>query len=106
MIFTFIFLKVEPSRTKQYTAREIFLRTDWFGSLTLVLAVGSFVLATTLQTSGENLPFKNGISGLYLCSGICVIAFVLVEGFIAEEPVMPLRLLTRRTPAAVAINNL
>jgi hypothetical protein len=79
---------------------------DWFGSLTMVAAVGSFVLATTLQTSGEILPFKNGISDLYLFSGICAIAFVLVEGLLAQQPIMPLRLFARRTVSAVTVNNL
>ncbi len=44
--------------------------------------------------------------GLFATSAVLLVVFLLVELKWAAEPVMPFELLHRRTPVAVAINNL
>ena len=81
-------------------------RIDFLGSLTLVLAVGCLLLGFSLRST-EELQWSNPlIIGLLLASIISGISFVLVEKYWAPYPVMPLRLMTQRTPLAVSISNL
>ncbi|KAG8955272.1 hypothetical protein FRC03_011232, partial [Tulasnella sp. 419] len=94
---------VLPSRSE--SARERLKRIDYAGSITLVLAVSSLLLAVTLNSS-VGVPWSNpSVWGLLLCAAMFITAFVLVEAYLASEPVMPLRLLRKRTPLAVALSN-
>ncbi|KAG8935126.1 hypothetical protein FRC02_008477, partial [Tulasnella sp. 418] len=94
---------VLPSRSE--SARERLKRIDYAGSITLVLAVSSLLLAVTFNSSA-GVPWSNpSVWGLLLCAAMFITAFVLVEAYLASEPVMPLRLLRKRTPLAVALSN-
>lgn len=105
MILVSIFVNVHLP-TQSQSAREKLARIDYFGSLTLVIGVGSLLLAVTLKTA-EGLAWANPwVWGLFIISVIFLVGFVYVEGWIAKEPIMPLRLLKQRTPLAVAITNL
>jgi uncharacterized membrane protein len=80
-------------------------RVDWFGSTTLVAAVATLLLAFSLKT-GEELAWTSPtILGLFAASAVMWPAFVCVEAFWSSHPVMPMRLITRRTPAAVSVAN-
>jgi len=92
--------------TVPQTALEKIKRIDYLGSLTLVLAVGCSLLGISLNTS-EELPWSHpAVWGLLVAGGISAVAFVLVEKYVAVQPVMPMRLFTRRTPFFVAMTNL
>ncbi|WWD10048.1 hypothetical protein V865_008181 [Kwoniella europaea PYCC6329] len=86
-------------------------RIDWLGSLTLALAVASLLLSMSIKTSttkpdGTDYKLSDPlIWGLLAASAICTIAFVLVEKYYSPEPILPLKLLTRRTPLAIAISS-
>lgn len=105
-----IALKVDvklPSHVSQsaLTFRAKLVRIDWLGSLTLVLGVGSLLFSISLKTS-EELPFSHPlIYGFFTFGALSSIAFLLVEKYWSEEPIMPLRLLTERTPLAVALTH-
>jgi len=81
-------------------------RIDFFGSLTLVLTVGSLLLGLSLKST-EELPWSHPlIWGLISASGVWGVIFVVVEIRVAAYPVMPIRLIKQRTPLAVSLANL
>lgn len=94
------------------TFRSKLARIDYLGSLTLVIAVGALLLSMSLKTSStksdgsEYLWSDPIVYGLLITSGIMTIVFVLVEKYYSPEPILPLQLLTRRTPVAVALSSL
>ena len=63
-------------------------------------------MAAMLQATEEMSIRHPLIWGLYTASGLATIAFVVVEAYVVPEPVMPLRLLKQKTPAAIAAVNL
>ncbi|KAG8218370.1 major facilitator superfamily domain-containing protein [Butyriboletus roseoflavus] len=80
-------------------------RIDFLGSFTLVVSVASILSAFSIKTT-EELPWSHPlIYGLLTVSGIFGVAFVYVEARLAPYPVMPLRLISQRTPLAVALVN-
>ncbi|KAG8780807.1 hypothetical protein FRC12_022585 [Ceratobasidium sp. 428] len=98
-------LNVTLPQPKQ-TARQKLARIDYAGSFTLVTSVGCLLLGLSLKTS-EDLDWSSRlILGLFFVGAISGVAFIYVEAHLAVEPIMPLNLLTRRTPLAVALANL
>ncbi|WVR05157.1 hypothetical protein IAU60_002169 [Kwoniella sp. DSM 27419] len=91
--------------------KQFMRRIDYLGSLTLIPSVGALLLAMSFKTSdtkpnGQDYAFSDPlIWGLLVVSGLCTLAFILVEGYYAPEPILPLGLLTRRTPLAVALSS-
>ncbi|KAH0839647.1 vacuolar amino acid permease [Lanmaoa asiatica] len=80
-------------------------RIDFLGSFTLVVSVASVLSAFSIKTT-EDLPWSHLlIYGLFTVGGISGVAFVYVEARWAPYPVMPLRLISQRTPLAVALAN-
>ncbi|KAJ7667832.1 vacuolar amino acid permease [Mycena polygramma] len=95
-----------PSDVQDQPLHEKLRRIDVLGSLTLVGTVGCLLLGFSLKTTEEIAWSHPLIYGLFVASFICGVLFVLVETYWAPFPVMPLRLITRRTPFAVSISNL
>jgi hypothetical protein len=76
------------------------------GSVTLVACVGGFLLACSLKST-EELPWTHPyIVGLLIASVVSAVCFVLVEGYWASYPLMPLRLLLQRNMLSACIANL
>lgn len=95
-----------PFNVQNQSIADKLRRIDILGSLTLVGTVGCLLLGFSLKTS-EELPWSHPlISGLFLASIISCVLFIWVEKYWAPYPVMPLRLMTQRTPLAVSISNL
>ncbi|KAJ7742429.1 vacuolar amino acid permease [Mycena maculata] len=93
-----------PSDVLNEPLHEKLRRIDILGSLTLVGTVGCLLLGFDLKTT-EEIPWSHPlIYGLFCCSAVCGVLFVLVEKYWAPFPVMPLRLITRRTPCAVSVS--
>jgi hypothetical protein len=105
--FVLVALKVDIKLPNQAaTTREKLARVDWLGSFTIVGTVGSLLLGFSLKT-GEELPWAHPwVWGLLVASVVFGLCFIIVETKIAKEPVLPMRLLFRRTPLAVALANL
>lgn len=88
--------------------RERLSQIDYLGSATLVVAVASLVLGLSLKTSsltssGEEYTFTHPlILGLLITTLIFTLGFIFIEAKLATHPLLPLSLLNRRTPAAVA----
>ncbi|KAN0097740.1 Major facilitator superfamily domain containing protein [Tylopilus felleus] len=80
-------------------------RIDFLGSFTLVVSVACMLSAFSIKTT-EELPWSHPlIWGLLTVSIIFGVSFVYVEARWAPYPVMPLRLISQRTPLAVALAN-
>lgn len=103
---------VQVNSQSELTWKQKLWRIDYLGSSVLGLSVGTLLLGVALKTAGSK---ANGdefewtdplILGLLITFVISTIAFIGIEGWYAEEPVLPLSLLSRATPASVAISNL
>lgn len=110
LIFSFVLvaLKVNiqlPHEIQNQPLSEKLQRIDYMGSITLVSAVGTLLLGFSLKTT-EEMPWSHPyISGLFFISSISFLSFILVEKYWSPYPVMPLRLITQRTPLAVSLSN-
>lgn len=103
-----VWLKVHiPLKHTEESAWIKLRRIDWLGSATLVVTVSALLLSLTLKTSADvELPWSDArVWGLLVVSLVFGIAFVCVEKYVSKEPIMPMRLVTRRTPAFVAASN-
>ncbi|KLO12822.1 vacuolar amino acid permease [Schizopora paradoxa] len=104
LVFTKVSIKL-PSDVEKRSTYDKLRRIDFFGSTTLVITVGCALLGFSLKTS-EELPWTHPlILGLFAISVAFGVAFVLVETYVAPFPVMPLHLITRRTPLFVSLAN-
>ncbi|KAI0786360.1 MFS general substrate transporter [Abortiporus biennis] len=106
--FFLVILKVNiklPEEVRNQSLHTKLRRIDFFGSLTLVGTVGCLLLGLSLKST-EELPWSHIlIWGLLVASLVFCIFFVLVESYWAPYPVMPMRLVTQRTPLAVSLSN-
>jgi pheromone shutdown protein TraB len=72
-----------------------FHRIDFLGSISLATTITTFLLA--LSIGGQKLPWSHFIIWtLFASSAVSGILFLLVEGFVAHEPIVPLRLFVHR----------
>lgn len=70
-------------------------RVDILGSLTLAIAITGFLLA--LDLGAQKIRWTHPIIWILLSLSVVVgIIFVLVEAYVAQEPIFPLRLLIHR----------
>jgi hypothetical protein len=110
LVFSFILVIVKvniklPEEIENQPIRAKLQRIDCFGSLTLVGAVGCLLLGLSLKST-EELDWSNPLVwGLLLASAVSCTLFILVETYWAPYPVMPMRLVTQRTPLAVSLSN-
>lgn len=106
--FTLVALKVNiklPNEIETQSTYSKLQRIDFMGSFTLVGAVAGLLLGFSLKTT-EELPWSHPlIWGLFCTSAVFWVAFILVEAYWAPYPVMPLRLITQRTPLAISLAN-
>lgn len=94
-----------PEDVRSLPLRTKLQRIDFFGSLTLVLTVGSLLLGLSLKSTEELAWSHPLIWGLISASGVWGVTFVFVETRVATYPVMPIRLIKQRTPLAVSFAN-
>ncbi|KAF8897363.1 vacuolar amino acid permease [Infundibulicybe gibba] len=111
LLFSFVVVATKvninlPYDVQNQSISEKFRRIDILGSLTLVGTVGCLLLGFSLKTTEEMDWSHPLIFCLFIASVMFGIAFVLTEKYWAPYPVMPLRLMTQRTPLAVSISNL
>jgi hypothetical protein len=104
-----VILKVNitlPTEVQDRPLSEKLRRIDFMGSTTLVGTVGCLLLGFSLKST-EELPWSHPlIWGLFIVSSIFGVAFVYVETHLSPFPVMPMHLITRRTPLFVSLSNL
>ncbi|KAK9899963.1 MFS general substrate transporter [Cystobasidium minutum MCA 4210] len=77
-------------------------RIDFLGALSMVSAVS--LLLVGLSMGGNQLPWNHPlVYGTLIGGGVLVVIFVLVEKYVAREPLLPLRVLISPTPLFVAL---
>ncbi|EGN96457.1 hypothetical protein SERLA73DRAFT_186194 [Serpula lacrymans var. lacrymans S7.3] len=94
---------VTPGKGK--STKEVLKRIDYGGSITLLVAVGSFLVFLSTKYNEEqswNHPLV--ITSLVL-SGVFFLLFVIFELLIAPEPVLAPFLLRQKIPVLVGISN-
>jgi hypothetical protein len=111
LLFSFVLVSLKvniqlPTDITNQSLRNKMRRIDFLGSLTLVGAVGCLLLGFSLKTTEEMAWSHPLIWGLFTASVVCGTLFVVVEKYVSPYPVMPLRLITQRTPLAVSMSNL
>lgn len=108
LLFSFVLVTAKvnivlPDEIQQQSLHAKLRRIDYFGSFTLVGAVGCLLLGFSLKST-EELPWSSPIIwGLLLTSVVWGTLFVLVETHWSPYPVMPMRLVKQRTPLAVSL---
>ncbi|KAI0315395.1 vacuolar amino acid permease [Amylostereum chailletii] len=111
LIFSFILVTVKVSiplsdELKSQSVSSKLRRMDFLGSATLAGTVACLLLGVSLKETAS-MPWSHpAIVGLLASSAVICVIFVLVEAFWAPFPVLPLRLITQRTPLAVSLSNL
>ncbi|KAH8100375.1 MFS general substrate transporter [Cristinia sonorae] len=94
---------VTPGKSK--STKEVLKRIDYFGSLTLMCAVLSVLIFLSTRFS-EEFPWSSpAVYVPFTSSFVFFIAFVLVELYIAPEPVLAPFLLRKKIPVLVGISN-
>ncbi|CAG8510219.1 8224_t:CDS:2 [Paraglomus occultum] len=79
-------------------------RVDWWG--TLLMGAASVCLLLPLNWGGDQYQWDDPIIiSLFIVGAVLYAALVCVEGFIAVEPIVPLRLFKSRTLAACLLVN-
>jgi hypothetical protein len=85
--------------------KEMLGRIDYFGSLSLVLSLGSLVLSLSFKNN-QGYPWSSALVwGPMITFAVFTVVFVLVEIYVAKEPVLPMQLMTQRNSIFVAISN-
>ncbi|KAF7314932.1 Vacuolar amino acid permease [Mycena indigotica] len=96
---------VTESESKSSSAKEIMKRIDYFGSLSLLTFVGAFVLLLSSKYN-ESLPWLHPLVLVPLLVSVTfMVVFVLVELYVAVQPVMPMFLLQQKIPVLVGASN-
>jgi MFS family permease len=111
LLFSFVLVATKvniqlPDHVQNQSLSDKLRRIDYLGSLTLVGAVACLLLGFSMKSTEELQWTDPIIMGLFTFSVAFGITFVLVEKYRAPFPVMPLRLMTQRTPLAVSLSNL
>ena len=79
-------------------------RIDFLGSITMVSAVCLVLIGLSL--GGNQLPWNAPlVYGSLIAGGILLVVFVLIEKYVAREPLLPLAVLFNRTPLFVSLTN-
>lgn len=93
------------------TWQQKLARIDYLGSALLGAAVTALLLSMSLKTSaikngGEEYHWSDPlIWGLLVVFAVFTALFILVEAKYATEPVLPLSMFRRATPASIAFSN-
>jgi len=106
--FTLVAISLDielPENVQNMPIHQKLYRIDFLGCLTLVGMIGCFILAVCLKTTEELRWVHPLVYGLLFAAVVCGILFVMVETRWAPCPVMPLHLMTQRTPLAVSLCN-
>ncbi|KIL68454.1 hypothetical protein M378DRAFT_99969 [Amanita muscaria Koide BX008] len=94
---------VTPGKGK--SARDIIKSIDYIGSAMLLIAVGATLVFLSVRYN-EGLPWSNPI--VPTCFALAIIfsiLFLIVELFVASQPVLPPVLLREKVPVLVGMSN-
>jgi hypothetical protein len=98
-----ILLVVPHGNTPSTTVSQALKQVDFGGSFTLLVSVGALLQLLSLAGTEQPLfrdPFSITMAVVFV---IFFLLFILVELKMAVRPVLPLSMLSRRTPLCVGI---
>ena len=76
-------------------SKSTFRRIDFLGSISLASTIVGFLLV--LDLGGQKLPWSHPVIWIVFASSAVVgLLFLAIEGYVAKEPIFPLRLLVHR----------
>ncbi|KAJ7221451.1 vacuolar amino acid permease [Mycena pura] len=94
---------VTPGKSKG--AMDVLKRTDYLGSLTLLIFAGSFLLFLSMRYN-ESLPWSDKwVIVPVIATPVFVLLFLLVEVFVASDPVLSPSMLRQKVPVLLGISN-
>ncbi|SJX60740.1 related to VBA1-Vacuolar Basic Amino acid transporter [Sporisorium reilianum f. sp. reilianum] len=105
-VLAFAFVRVKtPNRLVQQSTWDKLKSIDFAGAFSLVLGLSSSLIALSLM-SANDMPVTNPVVwGGFLLGFGSIGFFFYAEARIARTPILPLRLITQRSGAAVALAN-
>ncbi|KAI6111388.1 major facilitator superfamily domain-containing protein [Pisolithus sp. B1] len=87
------------------SAKDVLNRIDWGGSITLLVAIGSFLVFLSMKFS-EDLSWSDPLVVASFVLGIAfMVAFILVELCVSPEPVLAPILLRQKVPVIIGVSN-
>ena len=107
-MFTYVRYEVPSAKQAAQTPIQLLKRIDFLGCFLLFgwLGIAILVLSMKTEATDESLAWTSPlILGLIIAAVVLFLVFIWVEFKFAKEPVLPIELLSRRTPIAVSINN-
>ncbi|KAG6909881.1 hypothetical protein DXG01_014690 [Tephrocybe rancida] len=94
---------VTPGKGK--STKDILKRIDYGGTLTLLISVAAALVFLSLKYN-ESLPWSNpSVIASITVTAVSSIAFLLVELYVAQEPMLAPALLKQKIPVLVGISN-
>ena len=82
------------SPSSETDGKSRFHRIDFLGSLSIAATISTFILA--LDLGGQQLPWSHPFIWILMASSaLCGLLFLLIEAFVAHEPIISLRLLVQ-----------
>lgn len=114
LVLIIIFLKLPPGckglglvsndKDGKVDIKDKLKRIDWLGSLSLVTFLFAFMLASSL--GGKEIPYNSNIFKLLVVATILSgTAFIYVELYISDDPILPIRFLTNRSILGASFAN-
>ena len=104
LAITFVNVKTPNALVRQST-REKLKSIDFFGAFSLVLGLSSTLIALSLMSANDVPLSLFTVWGGFLIGFTSIAFFFYAEARIARNPILPLRLITQRSGAAVAFAN-
>ncbi len=105
-VLAFVFVNVKtPNALARQSKWDKLKSIDFFGAFSLVLGLSSTLIALSLM-SANDVPFSHPtVWGGFVFGLSSIVFFFYAEAKIARNPILPLRLITQRSGAAVAFAN-
>lgn len=105
-VLAFVFVNVKtPNALVHQSKWEKLKGIDFFGAFSLVLGLSSTLISLSLM-SANDIPFTHpSVWGGFIIGFASICFFFYAEAKIARNPILPLRLITQRSGAAVAFAN-
>jgi len=102
LVWTFVKYRVPGQGKNRW---EMVKRIDYLGTSTLIICIGSLLLALSFKNN-ENMPWSSPLVwGFAIMFVVFLALFITVEIHVSIDPVMPIRILKDRSAVSIAIVN-
>lgn len=92
-----------PSQAAEGSSRKaMFKRIDYLGSGSLIIAIGGLLIGLSFKTNEQRSWGSISVALPLALFVVFLLLFLVVEARVSREPIMPMRLLTTRSPLCVS----